>query len=313
MLDHHHAHRGHVLIHHHHRRLSENHSDFSLPVGCGHMEKCLKEAYEKEQLSVSCRDAIDVYRRNHPVVVQKEKTGTVPTSDFDASATAFALIYLCMFVTFMLVIKRHRRVMREQQRLKTRIMRALYSNVNVKATVEKELGEDLGFVPPLERNALYSFGLHGLAYRKANRMVAKCLWNFVLLGCVLVVWAPQAALWMMLFAALYLLLTAIHYQEPLRVCTCCCCGVSTTDVQNGNVSKLQACCSCCKGTGVCAPGCADCCGGDSDCCDNGCADGCCDGGGKKGCPDKPEPKGRGEKHRVKAQESVHDGVAVQIA
>ena len=55
-------------------------------------------------------------------------------------------------------------------------------------------------------------------------------------------------------------------------CECCCCGANTSDAKNGNLTAEQECCSCCKGSGVCAPSCADCCDPPKGC---GCQEGCC--------------------------------------
>ena len=60
----------------------------------------------------------------------------------------------------------------------------------------------------------------------------------------------------------------------LGECTCCCCGATSPDAKAGLLTEDQACCSCCKGTGVCSIQCASCCG-DGGCC----GPDCCNGGG----------------------------------
>jgi len=74
--------------------------------------------------------------------------------------------------------------------------------------------------------------------------------------------------------------TAAKQQAPTEpTCTCCCCGATSSPESSIPLTDAQACCNCCKGTGVCTPACAKCCGGSGGCC-------CCSGD-EGGCCCKP--------------------------
>jgi hypothetical protein len=72
------------------------------------------------------------------------------------------------------------------------------------------------------------------------------------------------------------MLSAVCVKHPPRACACCCCALSTDNVEKGNVTKEQASCACCKGTGVCSVSCELCRDNDKDDDDDDCeATYCC--------------------------------------
>jgi hypothetical protein len=144
------------------------------------------------------------------------------------------------------------------------VLKAVYSTPELKAAVEKEMGESLGHVPPLGMRALLRFGLHGQVFRQvlqAARMMRLAVFT-ALSGLFLV--APAYFLPACVMLAAWAFLSVVFGGKRVRMCACCCCGATTEDVKNGTLSDEQMCCCCCRGTGVCAVGCADCCGDSGD-------------------------------------------------
>jgi len=253
---------------------------------CPRKQQCLMAALEQNQVSRDCANALtrlEVIRRAE---FQKMQETEVYMSLF--------WLYCALFlVLFSMVMARKIKSGRGLFRLRLRILQAIYSNPELKAKVEDEVGESLGAVPPLSTAALKFLSADGPMQlrRKRERFINMLYLCLALLALdAFGVLPPIWPLVVMGFCCCYLVsrMVILCFSKPeVRECKCCCCGGSTTDVENGTVSASQACCNCCKGTGVCSAKCKTCCGpsdgdacsccGGKDCC-------CCDGDSKKACP-----------------------------
>lgn len=175
-----------------------------------------------------------------------------------------------------------------RRRLKRSILRTIYSNPKLKSEVENAMGETIGAFPPLPMSVQKIRQL-----RKKIRMTKLIMIMIVMSVFTTLVLIDDdeatssddefscCAPFYFVSALLFAVLLKLHLRARMMMsqmnltedCTCCCCGGSASDVQNGTVSKAQACCNCCKGTGVCPPSCTLCCtDGTCSCCDGA---GCC--------------------------------------
>jgi hypothetical protein len=284
------------------RRLTEvspgeihQHRRVFLPFGCPHRNRCLQDAYDHHAVSPECGGAmarleyVRVAQYAHRVEQLQEEGSTL----FQLTA-----LYVFAVGTMLVLYLRRRSDRKETRRLKMNVLKAIYSTPELKAAVEKELGEPLGHVPPLGMRALLRFGLHGQVFRQvlqAARMTRLAIFS-ALSGLFLV--APAYFLPVCVVLAAWAFVSVVFGPQRVRMCACCCCGATTEDVKNDTLTEDQMCCCCCRGTGVCAVGCADCCGGNDDddleaieaedtagccCCGADCsccsgADGCCSDG-----------------------------------
>lgn len=201
------------------------------------------------------------------------------TSDaLSLSPVGMTYVYLFTMCIMLAVLARKMKgaAVNSRWRLNLRVLQAVYSNPAIKEQIEKELGEPLGYVPPVPKAALRFMGAK---VAETKRMLAESRGkrrDVVILLVLLIIFAPGLVLPACIFLALFRIRT-IHLstaEEEEAECECCCCGVSTTDVKNGKVTSEQACCNCCQGLGVCKPSCASCCGS-GDAKDSTGSDGCC--------------------------------------
>jgi hypothetical protein len=292
------------------RRLTEvspeeinQHRRVFLPFGCPHRNRCLQDAYDHHAVSPDCGFAMA--RLEHVRVAQYAHR--VEQLEEEGS-TLFQLTALYVFAvgTMLVLYLRRRSDQKETRRLKLNVLKAIYSTPELKAAVEKEIGEPLGHVPPLGMRALLRFGLHGQVFRQvlqAARMMRLAIFS-ALMGLFLV--APAYFLPVCVGLAAWAFVSVVFGPpQRVRMCACCCCGATTDDAKNDTLTQEQMCCCCCRGTGVCAVACSDCCDNvDTDkdleeaieakgtaaatagcCCCSCCsgADGCCCCSGADGC------------------------------
>ena len=253
------------------RRLSEttpthfSASRLPLPFGCP-KNRCLMSAFEQGAVSNACNEALitaehaRLYPQGHAVLVEPHEYPYVES-----------LIFL-MLALILLIIAPHRlgnihQNSLQHRRLKWKILQAVYSNKELKASVESQLQEEIGNVPPLPPHALARMG--------GAKIQSGCKFPKILVLAIpvyAILFSPH-----LFISIICILIMARHFRwrfcaptTPVRMCSCCCCGVSTEDVKNGTVSSEQMCCPCCDGLGVCGPRCTCCCGSDpKDFCDCG--------------------------------------------
>ena len=262
------------------RRLSETTptrfttSRLPLPFGCP-KNRCLMSAFEQGAVSNACNNALtfaeqlNVSPRSYAVPVEQYQYPDV---------VSYIIIYVLLALTI-LVIAHHRlgkfhQNSMERRRLKWKIMQAVYSNKELKASVEFQLQQEIGNVPPLPPHALASMGgmkLHSGCKISKITFLAFLVFAFFFSPLLLI---PIICMMMMARSHHW---SFCPSKTHVRLCCCCCCGVSTEDVKNSTVSSEQACCTCCDGLGVCGPCCTSCCGSDPEysscCCSESCD--CC--------------------------------------
>jgi hypothetical protein len=236
-----------------------------LPFGCA-KNRCLRDALVQNKVSDECARSMQQLEMTYELEEELELRQEV--------FVGMMWVYICALCILLVLLARKYRSTRVERRLRTRILQAVYSDPTLKRQIEKELGESVGSVPPLPYHVLKLMGTGGkdlkrhLLCMKRTHMVFFSL----LLSLVFVApfWVLPICIYMSMLRIVQLCLFPVRPSE----CECCCCGASTTDAASGNLTELQECCNCCKGTGVCAPSCASCCGPDSCCC-CGCCDGSC--------------------------------------
>lgn len=318
-----------------------------LPFGCPR-NRCLMSAFEQGVVSASCAEALKTAERLQNVHVMRELVKVERDSKLFIS---FTILYGVLAFVTLAVLSRHLRKMHRnieyQLNLKKSILQAVYSNPVIKAKVEKSMGRGIGYVPPLPPHVLAQLGGHEFPHRGFFCSKLIMLGTFATVFTLVVVnpLLAMPVLCILMFAR-FLRLAFCPPQHPAPKCSCCCCGLSTDDVKNGNISSTQACCTCCNASGVCAPGCADCCGlepdGACDCCMDGCdccnpppvccccgatpslmtltkeqnACSCCSGSGSCGkgckscCGDRHSPACT--KPLLHAEKGVYQGIPIQI-
>lgn len=289
--------------HHVARRLSEVDAttiqhNIHLPFGCK-KNRCLQDAISAGKVSEDCRNSIERMVDTYSLESMLEER--------EAAYIGMMYIYFATMCIMLIILARKLKNEEARTRIKNRILQAVYSNRAVKDQVEADLGESIGFVPPLPKFNLKMMGVQAAETRRRladHRAKAKIYVLFLLL---LLIVAPCLVLpfcvGMAVFRVLRLCFSGVVEEEA--ECECCCCGVSTTDVKNGLVTEEQACCCCCQGLGVCKPACASCCGSGDEI-SGDCDDCCC------GPCEEDEPKGKGSKHVVAPRKQVYEGVSVEV-
>lgn len=245
-----------------------------LPFGCS-QNRCLMRAYDQGLLSSPCAETLRAAEETREIVARK-----VAAVEYESQAFLhFTIIYLVLAFVTIFALRRHLRkhgiYLKSRLSLTRKIFQAVYSNPEVKAKVEDAIGHDIGFVPPLSENILAQMGGQRQEICFTKKILRLASFAAIL---TLILVDPVMA---MFFLCILMFARFIHLlfcppQPPKRSCSCCCCSASTDDARNGTLTKEQACCTCCHGTGVCAPGCADCCEPDDpcDCCTDDCD--CCE-------------------------------------
>lgn len=235
--------------------------------------KCLLQAREQNKLLPECHGAVSRLERIHEFEQnQRDK--------MDLYMTFFWLYCILFSAFFVLAMARKFKNTKGLFFLRLRILQAVYSNPDIKAKVEDEVGLPLGDVPPVPSGALKLLSQEGRNECKRKRQ-RFCFILYTILGFFVLDangFLPDSwPLFVMggccAFMACRIVSLCFQKQEH-RECKCCCCGGSTTDVADGTVSDAQACCKCCKGSGVCSPKCKSCCGNGSN--KNQCGKKCCD-------------------------------------
>ena len=243
-----------------------------LPFGC-HQNRCLKTAASEGRVSPKCANAM----------AQLDYVAAMELEMEERQDLFVGLLWIYVGLLFLLLalVARRFRQNKQHRRLRHRILQAIYSNPKIKAEVEESLGEPLGSVPPVSEYVLRLMSSGGAALQQRIKCLRRVqLVVFAGLSVMVIVapfWVLPACIVISAARALVLLCSSSS-RGSVRECSCCCCGATTTDAARGTLTEAQECCSCCKGTGVCAPGCADCCGGGSDpctCCNSGDSGGCC--------------------------------------
>ena len=269
MKYHHHDHPWHPHHHgHHHDHDGPHHM-------CPKKHKCLMQALEQNLLQPECAGSLIRLEKVH----EAEMRNMEETQIYMAM---FQLYCILFFALFTMIVMRKFNSGKGLYLMRLRVLQAVYSNPEIKAKVEDEVGVPLGNVPPLPTMALKMLSESGRSHMrsKRQRFLRMVFVMFALLAMdafgLLPPWWP---LFMMGSCCGFLVIKMVGlcFSKPeVRECNCCCCGGSTLDVENGTVSDAQACCTCCKGSGICAVKCRTCCGtSDKD------GGGCC--GGSCGC------------------------------
>jgi hypothetical protein len=254
----------------------QNHNHDHPP--CPHKHKCLMKAREQNMVTPECGDALT--RLEYVQKFEMEKN-----HEMFLYMQFFWFYCILFFALFTMILVRKFKNGKGRFLLRLRVLQSVYSNPEIKAKVEDDIGVPLGNVPPLSNVALKLLNADGRnqCRRKRQRfchMLYLCVAFFALdaFGAL----PPGWPLFVMGFCCVFMIsrIATLCYSKPeVRECKCCCCGGSTSDVENGTVSDVQACCTCCKGTGVCSAKCKTCCGGGGDNKDG--AGSCC--GGKCSC------------------------------
>jgi len=243
-----------------------------LPFGCP-KNRCLKEAMAAGKVSKECSISIQQYESTYILEEELEHRQEI--------FVGMMWIYIAVLSILLILLAKNYRNHRGQQRLRTKILRAIYSNPGLKRKVELELGESVGSAPPLPAHVLRLMSTGGKDLRRQLKCLKRVHTIFFAVLLTLVFVAP---FWVLpiciLISVVRVGLLCLMNNEPVDGdCECCCCGASSTDAAQGLLTESQQCCGCCKGTGVCAVGC-DSCRGPDGCCCCGCCDGactCCDG------------------------------------
>jgi len=247
-----------------------------LPFGCSR-NRCLMHAYEEDLVSSACARALRTAEETHTTTVQR-------AAKIEEESQVFIGVgILYVFFVIMTAFLLHKKFRAAGKKIRTKlrtthlIMQAVYSDPEIKSKVEKSVGENIGFVPPLPDR---------MQGRSRNRMgntacffaVKMLKLTTISLFLTLIFIDPLHAMFVLCISVIlrFIHLSCFPAPEVDDDCTCCCCALSAKDAQRGYMKKNQACCTCCNGTGVCSPGCAACCTGDDpcDCCSEGCN--CCD-------------------------------------
>ena len=266
--------------HHMARRLTEMDAatiqhQVHLPFGC-HKNRCLRQAHQEGKVSKPCAASI-----------QELETTFVLESELEHRQDLFVgmmWVYIATLCLLLILLARRMRSQRPKRQLRLRILQAVYSNPAIKRQVEDDLGQSVGSVPPVSRYALRLMSSGGKDLKQALRFMKRVHMMIFALLLILVVFAPFWVLPICISISVFRVVELCLYpsQAGDGECECCCCGASTSDAKKGLLTPEQECCSCCKGSGVCAPSCATCCG-DKSCCCASC--GCCGGGCNCCCKD----------------------------
>uniref|UniRef100_A0A6T9YB54 Uncharacterized protein n=1 Tax=Asterionellopsis glacialis TaxID=33640 RepID=A0A6T9YB54_9STRA len=250
------------------RRLTEVEPDMfrqsygHLPFGC-HKNRCLINALEHGKTSPKCAATL---RQSQQAMQEQMVTRKIKSQQVkDEQETFVAMVYiygLLVIGTMILVVRRlHLTHSTEKRRLKVRILQLVYNRPELKSQIEKELGENLGSVPPFHPFFLAGMGAGArerIEHWKQLRMVRFVVW--VGLAWMAIVNPLLAMVFLILMMGAQFLKLLCCPRKLKEDCTCCYCGLSTADVQTG----VHTDCHVCNGTGVCAPTCDRCCNDEKD-------------------------------------------------
>jgi hypothetical protein len=301
------------------RRLSElapsMYRSHLLPLPFGmNRNQCLMDAFDQGALSKPCADALNAAEsiqaklHVHPHASPEEMDSQL----FFAFFSAFLILATINLVIKVKHLKKRFQKIKSQIQLKEGILQAVYSDPATKAQVEGKMGKSIGFVPPLPPHVLARLGGHNFPHD--NCLLLRIV-RAATFACIFIAFLidPIRGMCLLCILMLFRLLNYIFCprpEPPADMCSCCCCGLTTDAVQNGDVSSTQACCTCCNGLGVCAPSCSDCCGlepdGACDCCDDGCD--CCNQSPERRTYVPPTC----EKPLLRPDKVVYQGVPIQL-
>ena len=273
------------IKHHDHPWHHHPHIDDGKHHICPKKHQCLMEALGQNKLQPECESAL--------MSLEKIKEHEMKRLAEDETFLAFFQIYFILFFGLLaMTVIRKFNAGKGLFLLRLRILQAVFSNPEIKAKVEDEVGGPLGNVPPLPSGALKMLSGSGRSDMRGKRLRFLQLATVMFALVAMDAFGLLPAWWPLIMMAsccgfLVVRIVGVFFSKPeVRECNCCCCGGSTLDVQNGTVSDAQACCVCCKGTGICAVKCSTCCtSGCCSCGDSGCdgSCGCCGGSNDKAC------------------------------
>lgn len=310
------AHNRHDGLGHHHGGPGHHHHHHDPPHMCPRKLQCLIQADEQKKLSPGCSQAV-----SHLVQVRTEEATHMEEMALYMSMFWFyCVLCICLFT---LILCRKWKSNTRIFWLRLKVLQAVYSNPEIKCKVEEELDSAIGAVPPVGQVGLKMMSQKGREECREKRKRFYTVGALMLLVFTLDTFGYMPRCWPFVFmglACMFIIVrmtTVCFSPAPVRGCSCCCCGGSTLDVENGTVTSDQACCSCCKGSGICAPKCQTCCGisekaGAGGCCGGSC--GCGNGSDCNGdcgcCGD--DKNACSVKKRVAANMVVYEGVPIQI-
>jgi len=261
--------------HHGHHHHDEHEALFH--IMCPKKQKCLMQALEQNMLEPQCAESLSRYEQVHQAEVARVEQTQLYTAMFQ--------LYWALFLfLFVMVVMRKLKSDKGLFWMRLKVLQTVYSNPEIKAKVEDEMGVTIGDVPPVSYPALSKLSFRGRDVFHSKRKRFFRMLSFMLILLAMDAFGLLPSCWPLLMMGsccllLVLKMIVMCFSKPeVRECNCCCCGGSTLDVQNGTVSDSQACCSCCKGTGICTVKCHTCCRTSDDDMDGG---GCC--GGACGC------------------------------
>jgi hypothetical protein len=240
----------------------------SMPFGCP-KNRCLREALADHKLSNECARSIEVLDRT-----------SVMENDLDRRQGIFmgmTWIYIASLALLMIVVAQNYRAGRGRRRLKQKILLAVYSNPAIRKQVEDELGESVGDIPPLSYHVMRMISAGGQDLKRRMRCIRRVHGVFLACSMTLVFVAPFWVLPICITVTLVRVaqLCCVNSELETGDCMCCCCAASPGMAKAGLLNEEQACCDCCRGTGICSQKCADCCGSAGCCCC--CCSSCCNG------------------------------------
>jgi hypothetical protein len=240
----------------------------SLPFGCP-KNRCLREAFAEHKVSNECARSLEILERTFMLENELDRRQGI--------FIGMMWIYIAALALLMILVARNYRARRGRRRLKQKILLAVYSNPAIRKQVEAELGESVGDVPPLPYHVMRLITAGGNDLKRRLRCVRRI--HAVFLACLMTL-VFVAPFWVLPICILVTLvrvaqLACVNSELEADDCSCCCCAASPGMARAGMLTKEQACCSCCKGTGICSQKCQSCCG-DAGCC-TCCCSSCCDG------------------------------------
>ena len=259
----------------------------SLPFGCA-KNQCLRRALQDGRLSPGCQSSIERLESTFSLEIELEQRQEL--------FLGMMMVYLFTLVVLAILIRRRMSALRSSRRLGERVLQAVYSNPATKRQVELDLGQSVGSVPPVLRLGLRVRGEKGFMQWVRVAVLS------ILLAMV-ILFAPFWVLPVCILLSCARVIRVCLLSTQMSSDNCACCGLTTADAANGDLSADQECCSCCSGTGVCTPSCGNCFGPNNgpDASDEGYC----------GPPEFPV-RGRGEKHVVRAKNEVFCGVPIQV-
>jgi len=232
-----------------------------LPFGSA-KNLCLRKAFADGSLSPECKSSIQ----------EMESTFVLESQLGHRQGLFLGMmwVYIGTLCILLFQLARKMQSQRAKRQLRMRILQAVYSNPEIKRQVEDDLGQSVGFVPPISVHALTLLGPGKKDLKEALRCIRRVHMIVFALLLTLIIVAP---FWVLPICIVISVLRVVELcfipnNSGDGECECCCCGATTIDAENGTLTEEQQCCNCCKGTGVCTPTCADCCGPKSRCSDS---------------------------------------------